>query len=391
MKLLSRRSLLPVVGWIALAAAPALAQTPYPDLLYYKFDEGGGAQTGNLAAPGVGANPAAVNGFTLAPTGGQFGGALLGAGGTGSTHFVDTGWILALNGSFSISFWLDLTAIATVNPFMYALGDSQTSLRCFTNGASGAGNITLRSTAWSTGVIVPGGGSTAAPHHIAFVYDATLSELRGYLDGVRVSTVPVAPATYTGMSNFKVGVWGTATSLLAGAELDEFRFYSSALSDAEIGATWNISLTPGPTVPTVYCTSSTTTNNCVPSIGGTGTPSASAASGFVIDIAAVEGQKQGLIFYGLDNSGFTPSPWGTGFFCVKPPVQRTLLQSSGGTANACDGALTLDWNAFRAANPGSLGQPFNVGQRVFTQAWFRDPPSTKTTAFSDALEFTVGP
>jgi hypothetical protein len=391
MKSFSARSFSSALGWIVLSSASALAQTPYPDLLYYKFNEGGGAQTANLASPGVGANPAAVNGMTLAPTGGQFDGALLGVGGTGGTNFVDTGWVLALNGSFSISFWLDLTAIATVNPFMYVFGDSNTLLRCFTNGAAGAGGITLRSTAWGNGVVVPGGGATSASHHVAFVYDASVSELRGYLDGVRVSTVPVVPVTYAGTSNFKVGVWGTATSLLAGAELDEFRFYSSALSDAEIGATWNISLTQGPTGPTVYCTAGTTTNSCVPSISGTGTPSASAPSGFVVDIAAVEGQKQGLIFYGIDNSGFTPSPWGTGFFCVKPPVQRTLLQSSGGTTNLCDGALTLDWNAFRAANPGSLGQPFNVGQHVFAQGWFRDPPSAKTTAFSDALEFTVGP
>ena len=145
--------------------------------------------------------------------------------------------------------------------------------------------------------------------------------------------------------------------------------------------------------PTIYCTAGTTTNGCVPSISGTGTPSASAPSGFTIDVTAVEGQKQGLVFYGLDNTGFTPSPWGQGtsLLCVKPPTQRTTNLSSGGTISMCDGLLSLDWNAYRAANPGALGQPFAAGQQVFAQAWFRDPPSPKTTNLSDALQFTLAP
>jgi hypothetical protein len=142
-----------------------------------------------------------------------------------------------------------------------------------------------------------------------------------------------------------------------------------------------------------YCTSGTTTNGCVPSIGGTGTPSASATSGFTIAVANVEGQKQGLFFYGLDNSGFTPQPWGpsSSFLCVKPPTQRTGVQISGGTLNACDGALTIDWNAFRAANPTALGNPFSAGQVVYAQGWFRDPPSAKHTMLSNGLQFTVQP
>jgi len=148
------------------------------------------------------------------------------------------------------------------------------------------------------------------------------------------------------------------------------------------------------TAPMAYCTSSTTTHNCSPSIAGVGTPSASAGSGFSIDVSSVEGQKFGLIFYGIDNTGFTPLPWAAGstsFFCVKPPTQRSLPQISGGTANACDGALKLDWNAFIASTPGALGSPFGGGETVYAQAWFRDPPAVRTTNLSNALQFTVGP
>lgn len=384
-----RRLSRPLVGILLFTATPALAQTPYPDLLYFAFDEGGGAATANHALPGVGSNPASVGTHVLTPSGGQFGGSLASVGGASATSYVNTGWATQFPSDFTIAFWLDLTAISATDPFMYLLGDSSAnSLRCFTNGASGSGNLTLRSTTWSTGVVVPGGGVTSAPHHIAFVHSASAGELRGYLDGVRVATAIVAPFSYSGTGPFRVGSY--SSPMTSGAKLDEFRVYSSALTDLEIAATWNISLVSGPAAPTVYCTAGTTSSGCVTSIGWSGAPSASGATSFDIDVASVEGQKQGLLFYGLDNSGFTPSPWGTGFFCVKPPVQRTFVQSSGGTLGVCDGALTLDWNAFHAALPGALGQPFAAGQRVFMQAWFRDPQSAPPTAFSNALEFTLG-
>jgi hypothetical protein len=141
-----------------------------------------------------------------------------------------------------------------------------------------------------------------------------------------------------------------------------------------------------------YCTAGTTTNGCVPSISGTGTPSGSSGSGFSISIAAVEGQKTGLIFYGIN--GPVAISWSAGsssFLCVKTPTQRTPAQFSGGTAGACDGSLAIDWNAYIAANPGALGTPYVGGETVWSQAWFRDPPAAKTTNLSDGLRFTVCP
>ena len=142
-----------------------------------------------------------------------------------------------------------------------------------------------------------------------------------------------------------------------------------------------------------YCTAGTTTNGCTPAISWAGTPSATSGSGFTITVNAVEGQKQGILFYGIDNTGFTPQPWGmsTSLLCVKPPTQRTPSQNSGGTINQCNGVFAIDWNAFIAANSGALGNPFTTGQTVFAQAWFRDPPSPKSTMLSNALQFAVGP
>jgi Tol biopolymer transport system component len=141
-----------------------------------------------------------------------------------------------------------------------------------------------------------------------------------------------------------------------------------------------------------YCSAGTTTNGCLASIAASGTPSASAGSGFTLSVAQMEGQKNALLFYGVN--GRANAPWGVGgtsYLCVAPPNQRTPAQISSGTAGACNGAIALDWNAYVAANPGALGAPFAAGALVQAQAWFRDPPAPKSTNLSNAIEFVVCP
>jgi hypothetical protein len=140
-----------------------------------------------------------------------------------------------------------------------------------------------------------------------------------------------------------------------------------------------------------YCTSGTTTNACLPAITGSGTPDASAGNGFTVSVSQVEGQRTGILFYGI--TGAQSAPWGpsTSRLCVKPPTQRMGSQNSGGTSGACDGVLSTDWNSFVSSNPGALGAPFSGGESVWAQGWFRDPPSPKTTNLSNALVFTVAP
>ncbi len=140
-----------------------------------------------------------------------------------------------------------------------------------------------------------------------------------------------------------------------------------------------------------YCTAGTSSNGCVATLSGIGTPDANAGSGFTLSANNVDGQRSGLVFYGV--SGRVAFPWGAGssWLCVKSPTQRTAPQNSGGTSGACNGVLSIDWNAFIAANPGALGAPFAGGDVVQAQAWYRDPPSSKSTSLSDALEFVVQP
>ncbi len=143
--------------------------------------------------------------------------------------------------------------------------------------------------------------------------------------------------------------------------------------------------------PVVYCTAGTTSNGCNASISGTGIASASNASGFTLSVDNVDGNRTGLILYGVN--GPIAQSWGMGssFVCVRSPQQRTGYLSSGGTVGACDGVFSLDFNQYLSTHPGALGQPFALVTTVWAQAWFRDPPSPKGTHFSNALSFDVCP
>ncbi|MFM7295969.1 MAG: FG-GAP repeat domain-containing protein, partial [Planctomycetota bacterium] len=115
--------------------------------------------------------------------------------------------------------------------------------------------------------------------------------------------------------------------------------------------------------PISYCTAGTTTNGCVATLSASGTPSASATSGFTLSASNVEGQKQGLFFYGLAGRNATVwKPGSTSFLCVKSPTQRMTTLASGGTNNACNGSFSLDWLTWLAANPAAQGQPLGAGQ-----------------------------
>jgi hypothetical protein len=139
-----------------------------------------------------------------------------------------------------------------------------------------------------------------------------------------------------------------------------------------------------------YCTAGTSAAGCQATLSASGTPSASAASGFQLQATGVEGNKDGLFFYGTNGRQLNPWGSGTSYQCVIPPVRRAGLLAATGTSGACDGSFNQDlnarWSAKPAHNPGS-------GAVVQAQLWYRDPNNTsnQTTSLSDAIEFTVGP
>ncbi|MBM3990757.1 MAG: hypothetical protein FJ298_07080 [Planctomycetes bacterium] len=148
---------------------------------------------------------------------------------------------------------------------------------------------------------------------------------------------------------------------------------------------------PPNSLPTAYCTGGTTTNGCVASMSANANPKIDHSNAVTVAVSGVEGQKAGLIYYGLNRH---LAPWcssgGTSFLCVKAPTQRTAVQDSGGTANSCDGTMTLNWSALQSGGT-MLGSPFAAGNKVDVQAWFRDPTACRTTNLSNAVELTYQP
>lgn len=145
-----------------------------------------------------------------------------------------------------------------------------------------------------------------------------------------------------------------------------------------------------PPAPIAYCTPGTSGAGCTALLDSTDNPSVSEQTAPLIAALQVEGQRPGLIFYSL--SGRAAAPWNaSSFLCVKSPTQRTGTQTSGGNVNQCDGQFSLDWNTFQRNHPNALGRPWSTGDRVWLQAWHRDPAAGKSTTLSNALELTYLP
>ena len=234
------------IGLALMIALPTLAaSTPsdLPELMYYTFDNHGGATVLNQASAPVGTNPAPVLGQTIGGSG-QFGSALVRAGASAASNYVNTGWATNLgSGSWTISLWLDNIPTNPSTTY-YMFGDSTAvGLRAFTGGIAGAGNLRLSGPLTNVSVI---GAFTGQPAVVHFVYDATVPEIRAYLNGALNNTVAQPALNISGTGPFKVGAYtngaGTTFGLPAGGRLDEFRVYSRALSAQEVADTWNKSL-----------------------------------------------------------------------------------------------------------------------------------------------------
>lgn len=225
------KRLLPLFGLLLLLAQSQLmAQTP--EVLYYRFD-GTGTSIPNLAtSPPSGAETATIIGDQTQGSTGQCGGALIGTGSGSASNYVNTNWAPNLGtSSWTLSFWIN--NVSNYSLLWYILGDVSTnSFRCFTNGVAGPDNFLLRG-AGLTDISVSG-GALPGPQVITFVYDNSLNDVRAYLNGVLVNTVPQGVVSLTGSGPLKVGGYSTNSGLAPGSRMDEFRLYNRALSAAEV-------------------------------------------------------------------------------------------------------------------------------------------------------------
>jgi hypothetical protein len=182
-------------------------------------------------------------------------------------------------------------------------------------------------------------------------------------------TVPWDPAD-NGMQFFG-GTWNVTTSGQSASPVD----FPYEL-EGNTGCTGSVS---------VYCTSKVNSAGCTPSIGSTGSPSATAGSGFVVSTTNELDNKFGLYFY--SKTGPNSSAFQGGFLCGMPPLTRTSILNSGGTP-PCNGMYSIDFNSYIASgkDPALVS-----GQSVWLQTWSRDPASPSTTNLSNAITFTICP
>jgi len=199
---------------------------------------------------------------------------------------------------------------------------------------------------------------------------------------VSLGTISVPPRTLP--SSF-VGVISTqaftAVNFIAASQFDSW-----GIDDLEYCQTSS----------TVYCTAKLNSLGCLPAIGSSGAPSATAPNGFTVTGNNIRNNKNGLLFYGVN--GRAALPFQGGFLCVQSQIRRTPAVNSGGTpapANDCTGVFSLDMNAFARGTLG--GTPLAAlsvsGTLVNCQWWGRDPgfPPPNNSTLSDGLEYTVGP
>jgi hypothetical protein len=127
-------------------------------------------------------------------------------------------------------------------------------------------------------------------------------------------------------------------------------------------------------VMSTYCTAKTNSLGCVSTLGWSGTPSATAASGFVVTCSNVLNQKSGQLIYSL--TGANSAPFQGGVLCVAPPVRRTVIVNSGGnpSGNDCSGVFSLDFNTFARGgySPNPAPELSLPGTIVNLQWWGRD-------------------
>lgn len=219
------------------------AQLLTPEVLYYDFN-GSGTSVPNLAsAPPIGTTTATIMGGVTQGGSGICNGTLIGSGISSTTDYLNTGWTPNLGtGSWTIAWRSE--GISTNSTLYYIFGDLGTnSFRCFTNGVAGSTNWIIRGGGLTDTYI--NGGALMTSTHCAFVYDATLNQVRGYLNGVLVTTVAQTAPNITGTGPFKVMGYSSNVGAPAGGMLDEFRVYSRALTPSEIAQLNNPYTTSG--------------------------------------------------------------------------------------------------------------------------------------------------
>lgn len=136
-----------------------------------------------------------------------------------------------------------------------------------------------------------------------------------------------------------------------------------------------------------YCPSKASSSGCLAVLSGTtATSPVSGANNFSVTMTTAQAGRPG-IFFGSTTAAASISFQG-GLLCVQPPLKRSLILFTGGTANQCNGTFNLLINDGNAFPPSGFGFDAGPGGTSYMQAWYRDSGLMDgfDTALSNAME-----
>ncbi|MCB9832270.1 MAG: hypothetical protein H6807_07320 [Planctomycetes bacterium] len=218
-------------------AATAMAQS-VPDMHYLRFNEGTGNTTADLAIPGVGAAPTLPSGI-WDPTNNY-----LGAAGLKILTTQVAGVVARMNqpfsvsGSWTIEIWARDRETTTATRYLF--GDSSASIYAY---RTSTGNLVMGGTGM-TALTVTNALPNITWTHVAYVYDSAQGTLTCYLNGVQAGQNTQSTTLAFNGSNVNGLMIGgySSTTLNWFGNLDEFRMWNSARSQAQIAANMNFEL-----------------------------------------------------------------------------------------------------------------------------------------------------
>lgn len=213
-----------------------------PDRIYYEFNELTGSVTHNAAQPASGSLNAAVSGHVLGSFAGQFHKGLKCNGGSATGNFVNTGWAPNLgNSAWSIGMWLQTQpGVSTLNIGGALLGTPGLPVSMALVPGS-LGGTSPRVTLTAAGIVC----SVQLPDPFladgaAVMFTCDLQRVvRGYRNGVLVSTTTVPAHVLSTTNTLRIGSNGLSGNLAAfGVVMDEFRLYARELQATEVSSTF---------------------------------------------------------------------------------------------------------------------------------------------------------
>jgi len=146
---------------------------------------------------------------------------------------------------------------------------------------------------------------------------------------------------------------------------------------------------PAATNPQTYCVAKPSGLGCQPAATWTGTPTAGGTDDLVISATGLPNQLGAHFFWAASPK---QSPFFGGTLCVRGPLHRTPLTTTGGTPGTpgadCTGApsffLSQAYMAQHGLTPGTL---------LYGQWWYLDPatPGAAGVGLSDAVQLEIRP